>query len=758
MKNDYEILAQATDEIDNPASWAPSLAFLKATIAALLVGALASLVGLFLVAPQQTSRAIGPVMVSLVAAVGWYLLSRGKTQTTIIVMAYGIWTVVTGIALFTDGVHAPVIIAYPLIILMIGWLISPRAAARVAALTVALTLAMMYAKTHGFLPDPVFTPSAMHGIDQTIVYVLSAVLIAILVRAYKSRLRELSAIGQDLVQRTLDLETRKEELHQAQAVGHVGSWFYDIATDSARLSVETCRIFALPEGSAANRAAYLARTHAQDLDAVMAAWRNALESGVFDQEHRIQVGHVTRWVRMRAELERGADGAPARAVGIAQDITARKQTEAALSQSQAELQATLDAVPDYLFEFDLEGRCHKCHAPRVSALALAPHSLLGALVADVWPAEASAVVMAALAQAHVSGHARGTEFSLALPCGLICFDFSVARKAGPEGDPPRFIGLARDITQRKQAELAMRESEERYRAMIEWSPEAIIVHRVGHILYVNPAAVRLFGARGAQDLIGKMTHELIHPDFLEGQVSRMKSLIENIAIPPIVESRFLRLDGSAIDVQVQGTSIVYDGGPALHVSIHDITERKAMEDQVRQLAFYDPLTRLPNRRLLNDRLKQTLAANKRSGCHGALLFLDLDNFKALNDTHGHGVGDLLLIEAAVRLKNCVREMDTVARLGGDEFVVMLNELNMDKAESTAQAAVIAEIIRATLSEFYALTVTDVHLSTYQIQHLCSASVGVVVFNSEQGSQDDILKWADTAMYKAKIDGGNSVRF
>jgi diguanylate cyclase (GGDEF)-like protein/PAS domain S-box-containing protein len=758
LKNNHDSLVRADAEIDRPYAWAPSLALVRATIAALLIGALIAVIGLFLVAPEQPQRGLGPLMVAGVALIGWYFLSRGQLHTTITVMAFGIWVVVTGIAIWTDGVSAPVVIAYPLIIMMIGWLVSPRASAITALLTVTVTISMVYARSSGFLPPPPVTPNAMHAIDQSVVYVLCAVLIAILVHAYKSRLRELKSIGLNLVQRTKDLEARTAELHQAQAVGNVGSWLYDIAADAVRLSAETCRIFGLPEGTVVNRTTYLAGIHAEDLDSVMNAWRRALENGVFDQEHRIRVGRATRWVRMRAELELAADGTPVRAVGIAQDITARKDTETALSQSEAELQATLDAVPDYLFEFDLDGRCHKYHAPRLSTLLVAPQSLLGNLVSDVLPADAATVVLSALQQAHDLGHARGSEFLLELPTGGIWFDFSVARKAGLASETPRFIGVARDITQRKQAEVAMRESEERYRAMIEWSPEAIIVHRVGHILYVNPSAVKLFGARSAQDLIGRMTHELIHPDFLESQVSRMKSLIENVAIPPIVESRFLRLDGSAIDVQVQGTAIVYDGGPALHVSIHDITERKAMEDQVRQLAFFDPLTKLPNRRLLNDRLKQTLAANKRSGCYGALLFLDLDNFKALNDTHGHGVGDLLLMEAAARLKNCVREVDTVARLGGDEFVVMLNELNVDRTESTAQAAVIAEIIRATLSEFYALTIIDVHLSEYQIRHHCSASVGVVVFNSDDGSQEDILKWADTAMYKAKVDGGNLVRF
>ena len=190
----------------------------------------------------------------------------------------------------------------------------------------------------------------------------------------------------------------------------------------------------------------------------------------------------------------------------------------------------------------------------------------------------------------------------------------------------------------------------------------------------------------------------------------------------------------------------------------DITERKQMEDQVRQLALYDTLTTLPNRRLLNDRLSQTMAASKRSGCYGALMFLDLDNFKPLNDTHGHVAGDLLLIEAAVRLKSCVRETDTVARFGGDEFVVMLSCLNADKAESTSQAEIVAGKLRTILSEPYLLTISDDGREDATVEHHCTASIGVVVFINHEGSQDDVLEWADTAMYEAKEAGRNMIRF
>lgn len=199
-----------------------------------------------------------------------------------------------------------------------------------------------------------------------------------------------------------------------------------------------------------------------------------------------------------------------------------------------------------------------------------------------------------------------------------------------------------------------------------------------------------------------------------------------------------------------------DGATLWHGFITDITERKEMQDQVRHLAFYDMLTQLPNRRLLSDRLRQSMAAGKRSGRYGALMFMDLDNFKQLNDQHGHSAGDLLLVEVARRLKSCVRDVDTVSRFGGDEFVVVLSELNADKAESTVQAARVAEKIRSCLAAPYRLTVSNAAQTAATVEHHCTSSIGVAVFINHEASLDDILKWADNAMYQAKNAGRNRV--
>jgi diguanylate cyclase (GGDEF)-like protein len=182
---------------------------------------------------------------------------------------------------------------------------------------------------------------------------------------------------------------------------------------------------------------------------------------------------------------------------------------------------------------------------------------------------------------------------------------------------------------------------------------------------------------------------------------------------------------------------------------HDITERKIAEERIRELAFFDALTRLPNRTLLLDRLKQAIAASARNEACGALLFIDLDHFKTLNDTLGHDKGDLLLQQVAQRLADSVSVSDTVARVGGDEFVVVLGNLPRNGQDASDRTEAVAERILAVLGSPYQLG---------DIEHRSSASIGATVFRGHQASIDELLKQADLAMYKSKETGRNAIRF
>ncbi|MFZ5627932.1 MAG: putative bifunctional diguanylate cyclase/phosphodiesterase [Spirochaetota bacterium] len=187
-------------------------------------------------------------------------------------------------------------------------------------------------------------------------------------------------------------------------------------------------------------------------------------------------------------------------------------------------------------------------------------------------------------------------------------------------------------------------------------------------------------------------------------------------------------------------------------AVTDITERKAAEEQIENLAFYDPLTSLPNRRLLLDRLEQALALSARTAQHGALLFIDLDHFKNLNDTKGHEAGDQLLVQQARRLNLCVREGDTVARLGGDEFIIILGELSANAEEAAEETSEITRRILKALSVPVALTFKA--MTDYE--NTCS--IGVALFRGHEISVDELLRRADMAMYQAKADGRNLFRF
>jgi diguanylate cyclase (GGDEF)-like protein len=200
----------------------------------------------------------------------------------------------------------------------------------------------------------------------------------------------------------------------------------------------------------------------------------------------------------------------------------------------------------------------------------------------------------------------------------------------------------------------------------------------------------------------------------------------------------------------------------INTSLEETIKKRTQElqlanEELTQLSMRDALTQLPNRRMLNHRLVLALAQSKRTNKYGAIMFIDLDNFKPLNDQYGHDVGDLLLIEVARRLTNSMREMDTVARFGGDEFVVMLNDLEDDKAEATAHATIVAEKILATLSERYEINSPSGD-DVQKITHRCSASIGVAMFINHEAGSEELLKWADMAMYQAKESGRNQIRF
>ncbi len=328
----------------------------------------------------------------------------------------------------------------------------------------------------------------------------------------------------------------------------------------------------------------------------------------------------------------------------------------------------------------------------------------------------------------------------------------------------RVIGasiIARDITESKQVaktlqkrQVMMERTESMARlASFEWEIES-------NLVTWSPEMFLIFGrdpALGVPNLEGQA--QLYTPQSTQMLFDAVRKAVSD-GIPYELELMSVMPDGEQRTCFVKGFPERDDNGRVVRLAglVQDITERKRKDEVIKQLAYHDTLTQLPNRRLLRDRLHQAMASSSRSRNYGALMFLDLDNFKPINDQYGHEAGDLLLIEAAERLKGCVREMDTVARFGGDEFVVMISELATDREESLSEAKAIAEKMRAALSKPYRIAITHDKDAETCIEHHCTACIGITVFVGNEASQDDLLKWADVAMYQAKEAGRNRVRF
>ncbi len=300
------------------------------------------------------------------------------------------------------------------------------------------------------------------------------------------------------------------------------------------------------------------------------------------------------------------------------------------------------------------------------------------------------------------------------------------------------------LRERKQMETAVREGEERYRLLVDLFPDGIAVHADGKYVFMNTAGARFLGAASPEQLIGMNAMDIVHPDYRQIAAERVRLMEQNRNCAPWIEEKFIRLDGEEIRVEVAGVSFTYEGKPAVQEIFRDISERKMVEERLQRLALYDTLTGLPNRTLFFDRMNQLLALAKRNQYVLALLYIDLDHFKKINDTLGHEVGDLLLVEAGKRMTSCTRKADTVARMGGDEFIGICGRI-----AAAQDAGVVAEKILAVLTEPF-------HLKG----QVCTigASIGISIYPQDGDDVETLVSKADTAMYTVKESKKNGYAY
>ena len=318
------------------------------------------------------------------------------------------------------------------------------------------------------------------------------------------------------------------------------------------------------------------------------------------------------------------------------------------------------------------------------------------------------------------------------------------------GGQPIFLGISRDISERKRMEAALTAREQQWRTLVENSPNTIARYdRDCRRIYVNPVFSAMVDG-GIDALLGKKPSECpggLDSVNYEAKIQEVFTTGKDVEF----ELNWKDKDSKEICSHIRLTAEHDSSGDVATVMGvgHDITELNANRQKIHQMAFYDILTRLPNRRLLQDRLQHALASSGRSGRQGAILFIDLDNFKILNDTLGHGIGDMLLQKVAERLTSCVREVDTVARLGGDEFVVMLEDLSEHALEAATQAEAVGVKILDNLRQPY-------QIATHEIRN--TTSIGATLINGHQHEIEELLMQADIAMYQAKKAGRNTMLF
>ena len=473
---------------------------------------------------------------------------------------------------------------------------------------------------------------------------------------------------------------------------------------------------------------------------------------------------VTHDILCNARVLRDEKGEAIVVMVVAHDVTEKKRLENALNEIQSRVDFALEKTRTGTWELDLINHTSSrslTHDRIFGYDNLLPMWTYDMFLQHVLPEERASVdrkFNEAIAQkAPWDFQCRIRRID-----GEIRWIWAVGeQQSSVDGSGQRMVGIVQDITVQKLTESAILEAEFRYRTVADFTADwGYWVLPDGSFRYVSPSCSDISGYTAEEFYADPaLMKQIIYPEDRSLYIDHKHQLSER-GVPTPIFFRIKAKDGDTRWIAHTCRPVIDEAGKqnGFRGSNRDDTERRKMEDQVRELAFYDELTQLPNRRLLVDRLIHDMACVKRSNRYGALMFVDLDNFKPLNDVHGHKMGDLLLIEVASRMKACVRAIDTVSRFGGDEFVVLLSDFGLDKAESATQAKVVAEKIRLKLAEPYRFPLKTQGKPDTTIEHRCTVSIGVVTYGGHEASEEDILKWADKAMYQAKDAGRNTVKF
>lgn len=489
-------------------------------------------------------------------------------------------------------------------------------------------------------------------------------------------------------------------------------------------------------------------TYPEDLDADLSYRERLLgeEIETYSREKRYvrKDGRIV-WINLTVALVRQQDGTPDYFISVIEDIQARKDVDAALNESRENLRLFIEHAPASLAMFDREMRYLVASRRWLDEHQLGERVIVGRSHYEIFPN-----IPERWKDVHRRGLAgevvRADEDRFERPGGAVLWlSWEVRPWYANDGAVGGIVIFCEDVSARKRTERELRIAATAF----ESQQAMFITDRDHAILRVNQAFTKVTGY-GADEVIGR-SPAILDAGRHDAEVYR--EIDEGVACDRYWQGEIWarRRNEESFPALASVSAVVDESGAVTNyvAAFVDISQRKQAEELIHNLSFYDALTGLPNRRLLLDRLRQTLLASRRKGAYGAVLFVDLDGFRALNDTRGHDIGDQLLTGVAKRIRACVHCEDTVARLGGDDFVVVLDGLGADNDHAATLARQVAERIRAAIRQPIDLAGEE---------YVCTASIGISLFNDDGSTLDVLMKQADASMFQAKRTGRDMTRF
>ena len=545
---------------------------------------------------------------------------------------------------------------------------------------------------------------------------------------------------------------RESEIKYRSVLDNIEEGYYevDLAGNFTFFNDSLCRIWEYPKKELMGLN-YRQYVDEESADKFFQSFNQVFKTGKPVREFYWQITRrdgATKHLEASVSLRRDSRGAPTGFHGIMRDVTERKQMEESLRLNEEKYRAMIETIQDGYFEVDLTGAftfvndviCRHMRYSREELLGLGNRQFQDRV------------------NARKAYEAFVNVYNTGIP--VKAFEMEVIRKDGTKqisevsislirdsrGQPVGFRGISRDICDRKEMEESLRQSEERYRSIIEQMEDGYFeLDLAGNFTFVNDAECRNLGY-SRRELIGMNRRQYADEKNAVALFNLFNEVYKTGTPVKSYDLELVRKDGKKAFHAISASLIKgADGKPVGFRGIaRDVSERKSQEEQIKYLATHDGLTELPNRLMFNQLLSHAVQGAKRYRKQFAVMFIDLDGFKVVNDTLGHDAGDRLLREIAVRFKHTLRAVDVAARLGGDEFVVMMEDI-----AAPEQAAVLAQRILEATGKPFGLASGECRVT---------ASIGICVYPENGDDEQTLMKNADAAMYRAKEEGKNNFQF